>query len=122
MDEMLVVPAEWNAEVRVAYFADVVLLKLLYQEIGTDCVDKSPDLWTPIGTMCMWVADDGLLRPKIEHNDRAIALCRAVGYNVPDVGGVAVFTGGADEAGRTLGLPASIKDAIVNSLMKVGHK
>jgi hypothetical protein len=101
----LVLPAASDERPRPACWAGGALLGLLYREIDTDCIDSSPDLTTPYGVMRMWVADDGLLQSEIKHNDRAIAICRAVGYDVPDVGGTAVFTGGTDDDGDTLGIP-----------------
>ena len=90
---------------RTVTWSESSLLDVLYREIGCDAVDSSPDLWTPDGAVRMWVDDEGLLRRPIVHNDRAIAICRALGYDTPDVAGVAVFTGGTDEAGGTLPVP-----------------
>jgi hypothetical protein len=108
----LVLPTAFSDLPRAVTWTGERLLDVLYREIGTDCVDSSPDLETPYGRMRMWVADDGLLQAEIDHNDRAIAICRAVGYNVPDVGGIAVFTGGTGRMGETLGLPDQLRDRI----------
>lgn len=108
----LVLPVAFSEMPRVVTWTGPHLLDLLYREIGTDCIDSSPDLHTPHGRTRMWVADNGLLQPEIEHNDRAIALCRGVGYNVPDVGGVAIFTGGTDPNGDTLGIPDQLAERI----------
>ena len=69
------------------------LLALLYREIGCDTVDSSPDLATPDGPVRMWVDDEGLLRQPVAHNDRATAICRALGYDVPDVAGTVARVG-----------------------------
>lgn len=91
------------------------LLDLLYREIGCDCVDSSPDLWTPDGAVRMWGDDEGLLRRPVAHNDRALAICRALGYDTPDVGGTVVFTGGTDAEGDTLTVPDGFVERIRES-------
>jgi hypothetical protein len=53
----------------------------------------------------LWLDDVGLLKRPIEHNDRAIALCRVVGYVVADLAGTAVITGGATGAGDARTIP-----------------
>ena len=92
------------------------LLELLYREIVCDCVDKSPLLATPYGEMIFWVDDEGLLASPIAHNDRAIALARAVGWNTPDLAGVVVITGGYTEEGETLGVPSQLLSVIAQGI------
>lgn len=105
----IVVPAPLDQPVRlVEWEKDFQLLGILQRETGYEWIDGSPQIHTPSGTVCMWVGDDSLLQDSVDHNDRAIGLCRACGYNVPDVGGTAVFTGGADEDGETLSIPAEL--------------
>jgi hypothetical protein len=111
----LVIPPDLAAPMRIIEFTEGTLLGQLYAEIGCDCVDSSPRLSTPVGEMYMWVDDGGLLAEEVVHNDRAIVACRGVGYMIPDVGGVAVFTGGADEEGNTLGLGEALIDEFAHA-------
>lgn len=109
----IAVPAPLDQPIRVVEWErDAELLDVLQREIGAEWLDSSPQLRTVAGTMCMWVGDDSLLQDPVVHNDRAIVLCRGTGYMVPDVGGTAVFTGGADEEGEMLSLPAMLIDEI----------
>ena len=96
----------------VEWDADGKLLDLLHRETGCDCIDKSPELSTPYGSMAMWVDDEGLLADPIAHNDRALGLARAVGWMTPDLAGPVVITGGHIEDGTTLGLSEELLAAI----------
>lgn len=91
----------------VEYTRDDEVLPLLYREIETECVD-SRTIRTEAGDLIMWVSDDGLLQDEVQHNDRAIVLCRQLGYNVPDVAGTAVFTGGANAQGYIRDIPPGL--------------
>lgn len=74
------------------------LLRLLYREVG-DTLDASTVV---PGYVRLWCQDDGLLAAEPDYNDRAIAVCRALGYLVPALAGPVVFIGavqGEDEAG-----------------------
>jgi len=86
---------EWTVESQ--------LLGVLYREIGVDCVD-SARVPTPAGVLSMWVDDNGLLTDQPVFNDRAIAMCRAFGYNVAALAGTVVFAGGPTSDGNTPGL------------------
>lgn len=109
----IVVPPNVADPIRlVEWEHDHELLAILQRETGYEWVDSSPQIHYPAGTICMWVGDDSLLQDVVDHNDRAIGLCRACGYNVPDVGGPAVFTGGADEEGETLSIPDELLEII----------
>lgn len=104
----LVVPADVDLAIRLVEFTDSGQQRQFEDLIGCreGYLDRSPRLYTAAGEMRMWVDEVGLLVKHIEHNDRAIAVCRAIGYQVPDVGGTAIFTGGDSEDGEvTLGLP-----------------
>jgi hypothetical protein len=105
---------------RTVTWTDGELLDLLYREIDTDCVDCA-SIHTPDGDLTMWVSDNGLLVDPIDHNDRAIGICRGCGYDVPDVGGIAVFTGGADEEGDTLGIPEHLRLRIIGACATKPH-
>ena len=104
----IVLPAEISTPHRVIdwpYPSSRATLDLLYREIGCECVDASPSIPTPFGTLTYWVDDEGLFAEPVRHNDRGIALMRSLGYHVPDIAGTMVITGGADASGDTLGLP-----------------
>jgi len=115
--EAVLIPADPDRDIEVVlYRKPEQLLDVLYEMIGCDCVDKTPRLTTQSGDeFRVWVDDVGL-RPaegEIEHNDRAIALCRSVGYEIPDVGGNAVVTGGDDVEGWTETVPPRLRDQIL---------
>lgn len=70
-------------------------LNMAYREIGTpNAIDSSRIINTPLGPIHYWCDDVGLLQPIIDHNDRGIALFRALGYQVPDIAGTIVIVGG----------------------------
>lgn len=84
-------------------------LPLAYREIGVESgVDSCPIIWTPLGPVHYWCDDTGLLRPRVEHNDRAIALFRHLGYDVPDVPGTIVIVGGVTPDHDVDGLDARL--------------
>lgn len=102
----LVLPAELTAAHRIVEFTgDADLLPLLHRETGADLVDAATVI---PGQLTMWVGDDSLFDDTLEHNDRAIALCRHLGYQIPDVRGAVVFTGGPDAAAYTRGIGADL--------------
>jgi hypothetical protein len=112
--EALVIPSDVLEPVRlVEYSRPQDLLDLLYREIGCDHVDTTPELPSRYGSFVLWVDDVGLLKQPIEHNDRAIGLCRAIGYDVPDLAGTAVITGGADGTGDTRTIPVGLRDHLL---------
>jgi hypothetical protein len=115
----ILVPADPTAEHRVVTWEGDGLLALLYREVGDnlDAATVVPAAGPLPGGLRLWCQDDALLRPddQIEHNDRAIALCRHFGYNVPDLGGPVVFIGcpgGDQEAGLHPALRAWIDDGL----------
>jgi hypothetical protein len=112
--QALVIPADMQQPVRVIeYSRPDELLEVLYREIGCDYVDATPELPSRAGCFVLWLDDVGLLKRPIEHNDRAIALCRAIGYNVADLAGTAVVTGGTDGAGNTRTIPSALRDQLL---------
>lgn len=111
----IVVPTALSEPARLVTFTPTQLLDVLKREIGCEYVDSSPRLATHLGEFRMWVDDTGLVDGEIDHNDRAIAMCRTVGYNIGDVGGTAVFTGTEDEVGDTLGLPFGLWGAMLDA-------
>ncbi|MGH3622066.1 MAG: hypothetical protein ACRDQ5_09795 [Sciscionella sp.] len=56
------------------------------------------------------MGDESLLGDTIEHNRRAIALCRDCGYDVADVGGVAAVTSYDPATGEPASPPAEVLD------------
>jgi hypothetical protein len=112
--QAVVIPADVTKPVHVVeYEQQSDLLHLLYREIGCDHVDATPQLSSRFGQFVLWLDDVGLLRRPIEHNDRATALCRATGYDVPDLAGTAVVTGGANAAGDTRTVPPELRDRLL---------
>ena len=95
----------------------------LYQEIEceqVELVDLSRVSPTVLGLgatgLCLWVDEDaGGRDPAPEHNEWARRVLVAVwGQRVaPRARGTAVFTAGADRAGRTLGLSRQAATALV---------
>jgi hypothetical protein len=115
--EALVVPVDVLEPVRVVeYSGPQDLLDLLYRQIGCDHEDPTPELPSRYGSFVLWLDDVGLLKRPIEHNDRAIASCRAVGYDVADLAGTAVITGGATGAGDTRTIPPALRDRLLSTL------
>jgi hypothetical protein len=109
--QAMVIPADNATSVRVVQYArQSDLLPLLHREIGCDYVDATPELPSRFGSFVLWLDDVGLLKQPVEHNERAIALCRAVGYDVPDLAGTAVVTGGVGGEGDTRTLPPVLRD------------
>jgi hypothetical protein len=111
----LVIPAAFDAPLRVIDWpypphTDRRTLDVLYAEIGCDCIDATPAVPTPLGTLLGWSDDVSLLKDQPEYNDRAIALFRHFGYQVPALAGNIVLTGGADPVGDTLPLPPALID------------
>ena len=112
----LVIPADPAAPVKVIawpYGLDSMdsgaTLRLLYAEIGCTCIDATPQVRTPMGiTVCGWSDDVSLLKDQPEYNDRAIAMFRHFGYQVPALAGNIVLTGGADPVGDTLPLDENL--------------
>jgi hypothetical protein len=111
----LVIPAAFDTPLRVIDWpypphSDRRTLDVLYAEIGCDCIDATPAVSTPMGTLLGWSDDVSLLKDQPEYNDRAIALFRHFGYQVPALAGNIVLTGGADPVGDTLPLPPVLID------------
>ena len=111
----LVIPAAFDTPVRVIDWpypphSDRRTLDVLYAEIGCQCIDATPAVSTPMGTLLGWSDDVSLLKDQPEYNDRAIALFRHFGYQVPALAGNIVLTGGADPVGDTLPLPPALID------------
>jgi len=123
--QALVVPADPLAPHRLITLPDgqppAATFALIEREVGADVLGSSPVIVTEAGAFMYWVDDVSLLRDPLEHNDRVIALCRHVGYDVPDVAGTVVITGGPDTdphavvAGLDMQLLATL-DATFDSL------
>jgi len=96
----ILVPVDPTEDHRLVTWDGDGLLPLLYREIG----DRLDAATVAPGRVRLWCQDDGLLAAAPAYNDRAIALCRALGYQVPALAGPIVFIGavrGEDEAGLT---------------------
>jgi hypothetical protein len=118
--QAMVIPADGTKPVRVVGYArQSDLLSLLYREIGCEHVDATPELSSRLGPFVLWLDDVGLLMQPVVHNDRAIALCRAVGYDVADLAGTAVVTGGVGDEGDTLTLPPVFRDWLLHAFRQV---
>lgn len=84
-------------------------LAMYYREIGCTTVEVVTLDALPLGVadgLHMWVDEDGQFVPEPRLNPRAtgVALAARRGRFLTLYVGVAVFTGGADEEGETLGL------------------
>lgn len=101
----VIVPAEADKPIlRFEFDGDRDLMPALHEILG-DNIDLSGQIHSARGRLQMAVRGDSLTRPGADiPNERAIAVCRSSGYNVPDVIGRAAFWGGADEAGNAQGL------------------
>jgi hypothetical protein len=86
----------------------IPLLTMLYKVMpegsqdGFDAATVTPAHGEAPGGLRLWCLDNALLADKPEYNDRAIAVCRHFGYNVPALAGPIAFIGaidGEDEAG-----------------------
>lgn len=114
--EALLIPAMVLEPVRaVEYSQPGDLSHLLRREIGCDIVDRTPQLRSRFGPFILWLDDVGLHQHPIRHNDRAIALCRAVGYDVADLAGAAVVTGGAAGSGDIRTIPPALRDWLLRA-------
>jgi len=121
----LVIPTALDPPVRVIDWpypphSDRRTLDVLYAEIGCDCIDATPAVSTPMGTLLGWSDDVSLLKDQPEYNDRAIALFRHFGYQVPALAGNIVLTGGADPVGDTLPLPPVLIDWLRTAFAHLG--
>jgi hypothetical protein len=115
--EAVVIPVDETQPARVVtYQSQRDLLPLLRREIGCDLVDSTPQLPSKFGPFRLWVDDIGLFRTPIEHNDRAIGLCRVAGYDVPDLAGTAVVTGGHTARGDTATIPPQLRNLLLEAL------
>jgi hypothetical protein len=106
---MYVIPVSTAEPVRVISQTVETDLGVLRAEIGSERLDHA-DFLTPWGPIQLWVGGDSLLGPRIEHNLRAISLCRDFGYNVADVGGVAVITSYERPSGASVSPPTQVLD------------
>jgi hypothetical protein len=70
-----------------------------------------------IGPVTMWVNEEGLMRNDLKANWIASGFMKEIGSGTPIMGD-AVFTGGTDEDGNTLGMP---EDAM-SELLRVTAK
>lgn len=115
-----VLPAAMKAHGRVALWSESrQLLPMMYRLIGRPSVECTPEIPTPYGVMVMWLDETGLSADPVERNDRAIALCRACGYSVPDIAGTVVITGGAAPDGSTRGLDDDLLEEIQMAMTAV---
>lgn len=80
---------------------------VLRREIGAHRVNTAPSThpWDPVQ---VWVADDSHLGSSIDHNQRAIDLCRDHGFDVQDAGGVAVIISYDPSTGESVDPPAEV--------------
>lgn len=99
MTEIALVVPPGTAEPYRVEFERADLLRVLYRELDTQCLSRTPALDTPYGSqLTMWTADDALTRePALPRNDRGIRLCRAVKHDVRDMRGTIVITGGVSD-------------------------
>ena len=65
-----------------------------------------------IGDITMWVNEEGLLRNDLKANWIASGFMKEIGSDTPIMGD-AVFTGGTDDEGNTLGIPEEAKEALL---------
>jgi hypothetical protein len=100
----ILIPADYHElPLQIHWEKEGELLPLLYRHIGQN-LDASticgPER-VP-GGLRLWCQDDGLLKAEPEYNDRAIALCRWVGYDVDALAGPILIIGsvhGENETG-----------------------
>lgn len=93
---------------------DDQLLALLYQVIGCDTVDTVP-LYLEEHELIAWVDDNGLFADPVQPNPRASQLAQFLGRPCSLVGTV-VLTGGADDDGAPLGVPADVLAKLLATL------
>lgn len=104
----VVIPAVDHDPIRIITFTEQSLLTDLYREIGVDELGWSGLLHTPVGDMRMWCDDNGLIREGgYLRNERALSVCWWIGYQVEEVAGTVVFTGGEGLEGECGGLSES---------------
>jgi hypothetical protein len=111
----ILVPVDPTAAHRLITWEDTPsgdgLLRVLYRELG-DTLDASTVM---PGRVRLWSQDTSLNTPDPAYNDRAIAVCRALGYDVAALAGPIVFIGavrGEDEAGLSPAMLAILIGAL----------
>ena len=113
--QALVIPADPSLPVRVMEYAHPrEVTRMIRREIGCQALDLTPQLPSRFGRFVLWVDDNGLYQQPVEHNDRAIALCRASGYDVPDLARTAVVTA-MDPDGNVRSLPPGLRDWLIDA-------
>ena len=113
--QALVIPADPTLPVRVMEYANPGdVTRMIRSEIGCHTLDLTPQLPSRFGRFVLWVDDNGLNRHPVEHNDRAIALCRASGYDVADLARTAVVTG-MDATGNVRSVPPGLRDWLLEA-------
>ena len=113
--QALVIPADPSLPVRVVEYAQPrEATSMIRREIGCQLLDLTPQLPSRFGRFALWVDDNGLYRQPVEHNDRAVALCRAHGYDVSDLARTVVVTG-MDAAGNVRTLPPGLRDWLIEA-------
>lgn len=122
--EAVVIPADPTQPLRLVKLpAGPAMLPAIARVIGCDGLDKTPELVAPNGDRFrIWVDDVGLLAAEPAHNDRAIALCRSVGYNVADVAGDVVLVGGAPRDGWAGSIPVQLRDHLFEVMPVVSSR
>jgi len=91
-------------------------LKAMYYYLecrSVEVVQLAPDLH-------MWLDEEGLLAEEPKVNEIATVIAHLHGYNQQQYVGPAIFTGGADEEGNTLGLSEHIERQ-VEKWIKTAH-
>jgi hypothetical protein len=113
--EALVIPADLTAPLRTVQLPHGQgMLRAIERLLGVDGLDKTPELVAPNGDQFrIWVDDVGLLAEEVVHNDRAIALCRAIGYTVPDMAGDVVLVGAEPPDGWAGSIPVQLRDHLL---------
>ncbi|MFB7032194.1 MULTISPECIES: DUF3846 domain-containing protein [unclassified Streptomyces] len=97
---------------------DKTTLQTLYTAIGcraVDVVDITPDL-------SMWIDDEGLLADKPQENIPASLIYNHYGTPPQPYFGSAVFTGGTDKNGDTLGLTESAALELIQNVLDILEK
>lgn len=117
--QALVIPAALNQSVRVVEFAHRRELPgLIRREIGCTNVDLTPQIPTRFGPFALWLDDNGFYQQPVQHNHRAVALCRAFGYQVPDLARTAVLTA-MDGGGNVVTLPPQLRNWLLDGFQRL---
>jgi hypothetical protein len=112
----LLIPADPAAPHRTLTWDGDGLLPVLYRELGDELTAATVAPAGPVpGGLRLWGQDRALLVADPDYNDRAIAICRHFGYQVPALAGPIVFLGAVDgdeEAGLAPAMLALLDDGL----------